>query len=437
MAKRKDRKFVVKNSGKSRKVWKNREHLVTSGAGSQWKHPVANQKYKDTVFRMLFSDRKNLLALYNAVNGSTYKDVSNLEIVTLGNAVYMGMKNDLAFIIDLNVFLYEHQSTYNPNMPLRDLFYISREYQKLVDQKSLYSSTLQKIPAPNFMVFYNGTERNEDSWTDYLSAAYENPCEEPNLELKVVTLNINEGHNERLMEDCQILKEYAQYVARVRNYKGEMDLDAAVERAVKECIHEGILEQFLRENRAEVIAMSIFEYDQEEEERKLRKAEFEAGVASGIERGIEQGKELEKESGIRNLIDFAQEIGSSPERTKLRLQEYYNLSSWDVKKYMEKFWENYVEDDSDDTEEDAVIGNGIFRYVKEEEERKLRKAEFEAGVASGIELEKESGICNLVELGQELGLSQEKLRLRLMECYQLSEEAADKYIRKCWKVSKK
>ena len=534
MAKRKDRKLVVKNSGKSRKVQKNREHLVTSGAGLQWKRPVANQKYKDTVFRMLFSDRKNLLALYNAVNGSAYKDVSNLEIVTLGNAVYMGMKNDLAFIIDLNVFLYEHQSTYNPNMPLRDLFYISREYQKLVDQKSLYSSTLQKIPAPNFMVFYNGTERNEDSWTDYLSAAYENPCEEPNLELKVVTLNINEGHNERLMEDCRILKEYAQYVARVRNYKGEMDLDAAVERAVKECIHEGILEQFLRENRAEVIAMSIFEYDQEEEERKLRKAEFEAGVASGIEqekevgirnlidlaqeagispektkqrlqeyynlnsrhvkkymekfwenyvevdsvdieedavigngifryvkeeeerklrkaefeagvasgieRGIEQGKELEKESGIRNLIDFAQEIGSSPERTKLRLQEYYNLSSRDVKKYMERFWENYVEDDSDDTEEDAVIGNGIFRYNQEEEERKLRKAEFEAGVASGIEqgkeLEKESGIRNLIHFAQELGLSQEKLRLRLMECYKLSEEAADDYTRKYWKDSK-
>ena len=436
MAKRKDRKLLVKNSGKSRKVQKNREHLVTSGTGSHWKRPVANQKYKDTVFRMLFSDRKNLLALYNAVNGSTYKDVSNLEIVTLGNAVYMGMKNDLAFIIDLNVFLYEHQSTYNPNMPLRDLFYISREYQKLVDQKSLYSSTLQKIPAPNFMVFYNGTERSEDSWTDYLSSAYENPCEEPNLELKVVTLNINEGHNERLMEDCQILKEYAQYVARVRNYKGEMGLDAAVERAVKECIHEGILEEFLRENRAEVIAMSIFEYDQEEEERKLRKAEFEAGVASGIERG----KELEKESGIRNLIYFAQEIGSSPERTKLRLQEYYNLNSRHVKKYMEKFWENYVEVDSDDIEEDAVIGNGIFRYDQAEEERKLREAEFEAGVASGIErgieqgkeLEKESGIRNLVELGQELGLSQEKLRLRLMEYYQLSEEAAAEYTKKYW-----
>ena len=111
---------------------------------------------------------------------------------------------------------------------------------------------------------------------------------------------------------------------------------------------------------------------------------------------------------------------------------------------MERFWENYVEDDSDDTEEDAVIGNGIFRYNQEEEERKLRKAEFEAGVASGIErgieqgkeLEKEVGIRNLIHFAHELGLSQEKLRLRLMEYYKLSEEAVDDYTRKYWKGSK-
>ena len=109
---------------------------------------IANKKYKDTVFRMLFSDRKNLLSLYNAINGTGYADPEKLEIVTLENAIYMGMKNDLAFIIDTNLFLYEHQSTYNANMPLRDLFYIAGEYQKLVDHKSLYSSALQKIPAP-------------------------------------------------------------------------------------------------------------------------------------------------------------------------------------------------------------------------------------------------------------------------------------------------
>ena len=105
--------------------------------------PATNRNYKDTIFRMLFSDRKNLLSLYNAVNQSNYNNPDDLEIVTLENAIYMGMKNDLAFIMDTNLYLYEHQSTYNPNMPLRDLFYICSEYQKLVDKKSLYSSTLQ------------------------------------------------------------------------------------------------------------------------------------------------------------------------------------------------------------------------------------------------------------------------------------------------------
>ena len=245
------------------------------------KHPVANRKYKDTVFRMLFSDRKNLLSLYNAVNGSSYEDPDALEIVTLENAVYMGMKNDLAFIVDTGLFLYEHQSTYNPNMPLRDLFYIAGEYQKLVDHRSLYSSAIQKIPAPNFLVFYNGTERKEDSWVSYLSESYENLTGEPNLELKVLTLNINEGHNSQLLEQCQILREYAQYVAKVREYAGTTDLDTAVEQAVNDCIQNGILAEFLRKNKSEVIAMSIFEYDKEEEERKLRKAEYEAGLKEG------------------------------------------------------------------------------------------------------------------------------------------------------------
>ena len=126
--------------------------------------------------------------------------------------------------------------------------------------------------------------------------AYENLTETPNLELKVLTLNINEGHNEELMEQCLILKEYAQYVAKVRNYTKEMKLDVAVEHAVNECIHEGILVEFLRKNRAEVIAMSIFEYDKEEEEKKLRKAEFEAGFKTGIETGIKSMLDLGKYS---------------------------------------------------------------------------------------------------------------------------------------------
>ncbi|MBD8948273.1 MAG: hypothetical protein EGR94_00055 [Blautia obeum] len=252
--------------------------------------PKANQKYKDTVFRMLFSDKKNLLSLYNAINRTEYDDPEKLQTVTLENAIYMGMKNDLAFIIDMNLFLYEHQSTYNPNIPLRDLFYISAEYQKLVDRKSLYSSSLQKIPAPYFIVFYNGTEKQEEYWENSLSDAYENLNGEPKLELKVITLNINEGHNKELLEQCQTLREYAQYVTKVRKYAKEMNLDEAVERTVNECIQEGILKDFLRANRNEVIAMSIFEYDKEEEEKKLRKAEYEAGIQVGRQEGIQEAK---------------------------------------------------------------------------------------------------------------------------------------------------
>lgn len=144
-------------------------------------------------------------------------------------------------------------------------------------------------PAPNFLVFYNGTERKEDSWVNYLSESYENLTGEPNLELKVITLNINEGHNSQLMEQCQILREYAQYVAKVREYAGSTDLDTAVEQAVNDCIQNGILAEFLRKNKSEVIAMSIFEYDKEEEERKLRKAEYEAGREAGIKVGREAG----------------------------------------------------------------------------------------------------------------------------------------------------
>lgn len=254
------------------------------------KQLTTHRNYKDTVFRMLFSDRKNLLSLYNAVSGAHYDDPEKLEIVTLENAIYMGMKNDLAFIIDTDLFLYEHQSTYNPNMPLRDLFYISSEYQKLVDKKSLYSSVLQKIPAPQFIVFYNGTEKEKDSWVNHLSEAFQNLSGNPKLELEVLTININEGHNPELMEQCQTLKEYAQYVNCVRRYAKKFELADAVEQAVDECIHKNILSEFLRKNKAEVIAMSIFEYDkEEEEERKLRKAEYEAGVAAGMKDGMKAG----------------------------------------------------------------------------------------------------------------------------------------------------
>ena len=260
--------------------------------------PVANRKYKDTIFRMLFSDKKNLLSLYNALNGKNYSDCNQLEIVTLENAIYMSMKNDLAFILDLALFLWEHQSTYNPNIPLRDLMYIAKEYEKYIKEKgiSLYSNRQQKIPTPQFIVFYNGNRKIGERMEHRLSDAYETSNGEPALELKVLVININEGYNQKLMESCQILKEYAQYVSKVRTYKKTLKLNEAVEKAVEECIQEGILREFFLKHRAEVVAMSIFEYDREWEEEILRKEEFEAGKELGEQLGKEkERKNTEKE----------------------------------------------------------------------------------------------------------------------------------------------
>ena len=271
----------------------------------------AKRSYKDTIFRMLYRDKENLLSLYNAMNGKDYTDPDELQIITLDNAIYMGMKNDLAFIMDMNLYLYEHQSTYNPNIPLRNLFYIADEYQRLVVQKSLYSTSIQKVPTPRFVVFYNGTKEVEDKSEFRLSSAYESPTNDPDLELRVTMLNVNDGHNQKLMEQCKTLKEYAQYVARVRKYTTEKDLSLkeAVEQAVDECIAEGILAEFLMKNKAEVIKVSIYEYDKEFEERKLRRAEFEAGRLEGIEYGERKllesqiQKKLQKGKTIEQIAD--------------------------------------------------------------------------------------------------------------------------------------
>ena len=309
---------------------------LQAGSGVQEEQsilPAANKKYKDTIFRMLFSDKKNLLSLYNALNGKNYSDCDNLEIVTLENAIYMSMKNDLAFILDLDLFLWEHQSTYNPNIPLRDLMYIAKEYEKYIKEKgiSLYSSRQQKIPAPQFIVFYNGNRKIGECMEHRLSDAYETVRGEPALELKVLIININEGHNQKLKESCQILKEYAQYVSKVRTYKKTLSLNEAVEKAVEECIREGILREFLLANKAEVVAMSIFEYDREWEEEILRKEEFEAGKEMGKELGEKLAKEAVPESriviarakeGSKELIPPLQQAGLEVEDIPIYETDY-------------------------------------------------------------------------------------------------------------------
>ena len=244
--------------------------------------------YKDSVFRMLYSRKEELLSLYNALNGTDYQDPERLEVTTLENAIYMNMKNDVSFLLDAEMMLYEHQSTWNPNMPLRDLIYITRLLEKYVNGESLYASTPVRIPAPHFVVFYNGSSDVSEDVILKLSDAFEErkgshlERKEPELELKVHFLNINQGYNEELMERCRTLREYSEFVARIRRYAaGETAIEEAVDRAVTECIAEGILADFLRSQRAEVVAVSIFEYNEEEELKKFGRAEYRSGEIKG------------------------------------------------------------------------------------------------------------------------------------------------------------
>ena len=256
-----------------------------------------NRLYKSRIFAMLYQDKKELLDLYNAISGKHYEDPELLEINTLENAIYMTMRNDLSFLIDFRLSLYEHQSTYSPNLPLRDLFYISDLYSGMVKDENLYGIKLVQIPAPQFVIFYNGMKEMPDRTVLRLSDAYSVKEENPALELTAVMLNINRGHNEKLKGLCKSLKDYSEYTARVREYADTMPISEAVEQAICECIQEGILAEFLKQNRAEAKQVSIYEYDEEKHMRQERETFWEDGWAAGREEGIREGEERGREFG--------------------------------------------------------------------------------------------------------------------------------------------
>ena len=242
-------------------------------------------KYKDTLFRMLFKEKHKLLELYNAINNTEYKDPDELEVVTLENAVYMSIKNDVSCLLDMRIQLYEQQSTVNPNMPLRDLMYVCDQYGKYIIGKDIYSRRLIKLPTPKFVVFYNGTEKQPERKELHLSDAFEIPDAHPALELRVTQFNINQGYNTALLEKCPTLFQYMQYVDQVRQYQQKYPLVQAVQLAVDFCITNGILKDFLLANKAEVVKMSIYEYDEELHKQTLHDEGYEDGFNDGFNNG--------------------------------------------------------------------------------------------------------------------------------------------------------
>ena len=262
-------------------------------------------------------------------------DLGWILAVTVRGTEQLHFKNDISFLLDSEMNLYEHQGSYNPNMPLRDLAYIAKQLEKYTRDETIYSSTLVKIPVPRFVVFYNGTDGQPERQILRLSDAFEKETSEPELELKVLMLNINFGHNKELMDKCRTLREYSQYVDRVRKYAKRMRIEEAVERAVTECTREGILADFLSSQRAEVIAVSIFEYNEEEEMRKIRASEYKNGKEDGIAQGIKQGIEQGIEQG---MVETCKELGVSFEQTVARLKLRLGISEQEAQEKVRHYW---------------------------------------------------------------------------------------------------
>lgn len=219
----------------------------------------AARNHKDNVFCLLYRDKKNLLSLYNAMNGTNYEKEEELEVVTLEEAICMKMRNDAAFVIDSTLNLYEQQASVNPNMPLRDLYYVTEELKKIAPPGRLHRTTRVTIPAPRFVVFYNGTAEQSERETCRLSDLFSGEEKEPNLELVVTTININPGCNGELLEKCESLQGYMVFVGKVRDKRGAgVKLEEAVRQAVNECISENVLTVFFKKNKEEIVEMGVY-----------------------------------------------------------------------------------------------------------------------------------------------------------------------------------
>ena len=275
--------------------------------------PNAARNYKDRIFRMVFREKKALLALYNAMNETDYENEDDLKVTTLESALYLEMKNDVSFVLYDELLLYEHQSTKNPNLPLRNLFYVSDVYSELTKDLFLYGSVPVQIPEPKFVVFYNGLENMQEREVLKLSSLYAKKAEHISLELETLVLNVNVGYNKILMERCRQLSDYAQFVSEVRKrLSKKIPLSEAVNEAVEDCIQRGILAEFLSKNRAEVIKVSIYEYDEEKVKRMFKEECMKLGMEQGKQLGMEQGKQLGieqgKQIGIEQGIEQARVI---------------------------------------------------------------------------------------------------------------------------------
>jgi predicted transposase/invertase (TIGR01784 family) len=259
-----------------------------------------NRKYKDSVFTKLFGEKENLLELYNAIENTNYGKDTEIEIATLDDVLYMEQMNDIAFIIDGKiVVLIEHQSTINPNMPLRMLLYVARVYEKITESDNLYSNNEISLARPEFIVLYNGKDEFPDKKTYELSEMFnKHGLEKPiNLELVVQVYNINDGRNPEFAARSKTLSGYEKFIGTITEYAKTMSREEAMKKAVDECIKRNILRSFLETNATEVINMLLKEWNMDDALRVRERDGIQKGIQQGMQQGMQQMLNLLK-SGV-------------------------------------------------------------------------------------------------------------------------------------------
>lgn len=290
-----------------------------------------NPQYKDRLFNFLFGSEENkawTLSLYNAVNGSAYTDPSVIEITTIREVMYLGMHNDVSFLIADDMTLYEQQSTYNPNMPLRLLQYAGNLYEKYVKERKMnkYGSDLLKLPVPKLVVFYNGRKDQPDEKMLYLSDSFPKGAE-ADIEVRVRMLNVHFGRNQELMNACKPLREYAWLVEEVRKNNishDETGMSSAVDKAINEMPNDFVIKPFLEAHRAEVKGMLLTEYNEAEQMELFKEDGRREGRAEGRVEGEGLLAKLITILFEKGLVKEAQ-AAASDEEIRRRLYSKYNL----------------------------------------------------------------------------------------------------------------
>lgn len=312
-----------------------------------------NREYKSDVISMMLQIPEYALDVYNAMNDSAYTDPDMIQIMRLENGISLSVRNDASFFISNYLNLYEHQSTYSPNAPLRFLIYLTNLLKKLIGKRDLYGRKRVQIATPHFAVFYNGTEKRPEKEVLKLSDAFINRTDTPEIELTVTVYNINPNNNTQLLEKSEVLRSYMIFVNRVRENLEhqkkiaqnapeydeaayEEELEVAINEAIDYCVKHHIMEEFFRENRSEVTKSMVLDYTWERREELIRAEEYEDGKREGLEIGRAEGEKRGRAEGERRGRIEGEKLGAEAMQKKLlqKLMEMQKITEAEAKKML-------------------------------------------------------------------------------------------------------